>query len=165
MISLINLIKNRRSIRKYTDKKIPDKELRQILEAGIWAPSGLNNQPWRFAVITDIDVRERISQWTKYAQIIVNSTCCIAVFYNHSAGYNRDKDIMSIGACIQNMLLYASSIGIGCVWLGEILSNKDEINSILGIGDDNELMAMIAMGYPDEDGKSTRKKLEDFIIY
>jgi nitroreductase len=72
------------------------------------------------------------------------------VFYNIPEGYNRDMDLLAFGACVQNMLLPAHSIGIGTVWLGEILNRKSEINTLLEITDNYELMAVIALGYPAE---------------
>lgn len=162
--SIINQIHSRRSIRRFTDKPIQDENIMILLEAGIWAPSGLNNQPWMFSIIKDEMVKNDIAQYTKYSRIIRDAYCCIAVFYNRPVGYNRDKDIMSIGACIQNMLLAATSLGIGSVWLGEILAMKEDVRKTLGIGEEQELMAVVALGYPNEQPKSNRKPLQEFII-
>jgi nitroreductase len=164
MNDIIKSIKKRRSIRKYTAEKVPDEIIRQILEAGRWAPSGLNNQPWKFAVIRDQQLKEKLSGLTHYKRIIVESNVCIAVFLNIPSGYNRDKDCMAIGACIQNMLLAAESLSIGCVWLGEILNKKEQFNEIVGIDSENELMAVIAMGHPDESPSKDRKDLDEFLI-
>ena len=71
---------------------------------------------------------------------------------------------MSIGACIQNILLAAESLGIGAVWLGEILNRRDDVNGILGIEDENELMAVIALGHSDEEPRSTRKETESLML-
>ncbi|HON79613.1 MAG TPA: nitroreductase [Spirochaetota bacterium] len=139
---VLQSIRERRSIRKYTGENIPDSIIEQILDAGRWAPSGLNNQPWRFAVVRDAVFREKLSRLSHYGRIITECNICIAVMYNHVAGYDRDKDLMAIGACIQNMLLSAHSMGIGSVWLGEILKRKKEVNEILGIEDGDELMAV-----------------------
>jgi nitroreductase len=156
---IVSTIKNRRSVRKYTGDEIPEQAISLILEAGRWAPSGLNNQPWKFAVIKNGELKDGLSGFTSYGGIITKCNACIAVFYDTLEGYNRDKDVMSIGACIQNMLLAASSLGIGSVWLGEILNRKSEVNSLLGIDPRYELMAVIALGYPDESPKSSRKEI------
>ncbi len=157
-------ILNRRSIRKYINREIPDSIIESILDAARWAPSGLNNQPWRFSVIKDAHIKEKLSSLTKYGKIIKNSGTCIAVFYNIPSGYNRDKDLMSIGASIQNILLASESLGIGAVWLGEILNRKEEVNSLLEIEKDNELAAVIALGYPDETPSKNRKSLESLML-
>ena len=162
--NIISLIKKRRSIRKYTNATIPETDILSILESGRWAPSGLNNQPWKFVIITNLSAKVLISDLTAYSRIIRESSSCIAVFYDQASGYDRDKDIMAIGACIQNMLLAAQSLGIGSVWLGEILNKKEKFNELVAVSREYELMAVIALGYPDEEPESTRKSLRNLII-
>ena len=72
--------------------------------------------------------------------------------------YNRDKDIMAIGACIQNMLLEAHSLGLGTCWMGEILNRKEELKDFLQLDEDLEIMAVIAVGYPAEKIKGPGRK-------
>lgn len=162
--TVLKLIRGRRSIRKFKAEDIPEETIFEILEAGIWAPSGLNNQPWRFIILKDRDFRQKISGLTKYSGIITGSDFCIAVFYNTSAGYDRDKDLMAIGSCIQNMLLYSYSAGIGSVWLGEILKNKHEINRLLEVDDSCEFMALLAFGIPDETPSSGRSDITNMLL-
>lgn len=163
-MNLLEIIRSRRSIRRYTKETVSDKIINEILEAGRWAPSGKNNQPWRFAVIKDKFFKEKLSEMTHYSGIVSGSDFCIAVFYHNPAGYHRDKDLMSIGACIQNMLIYAHSLGIGSVWLGEILKNKDTIVDILGVNPSNEFMALAAFGYPDESATSERLDMNQLLL-
>ena len=155
---------NRRSRRRYSDKNIPEDSIATILEAARWAPSGLNNQPWRFVVIRNDDIKHNLSQLTKYSRILQTCNSCIAVFYNHPAGYNRDKDIMSIGAAIQNMLLAAEALKIGAVWLGEILNKKDDVNRVLEVSPENELMAIVALGYSEETPEKDRVEAGDLLL-
>ncbi len=161
---LLTFIKSRRSIRRYKKENIPEEIIQRLLEAGRWAPSGKNNQPWRFSVISDSDIKSKLSSLTKYKRIVEECNVCIAVFLNLSAAYHRDKDMMSIGACIQNILLEAEASGIGAVWLGEILSRKEEVNSLLGIDDDNELAAVIALGFPDETPVKGRQDMNSLML-
>lgn len=161
---ILTAIKTRRSIRKYTQDDIPAQAIETILEAGRWAPSGLNNQPWRFCVISDSAIRNTMATLTAYGRIVKQCSACIAVFYHLPDGYDRDKDAMAIGACVQNMLLAAASLGLGAVWLGEILKRKSEVNGLIGLDADCELMAVIALGYPDESPRSSRKKLSSLIV-
>ncbi len=163
-MKLLDLINSRRSIRKYKHETVSDLLINEILEAGRWAPSGKNNQPWKFVLIKDKSFKSRLSEMTHYSDIVSGSDFCIAVFYNKQAGYHREKDIMSIGACIQNMLLYSHSIGIGSVWLGEILKNREKINDLLGIDFSNEFMALIAFGYPDEVVVSERLNMNEILL-
>lgn len=162
--AILKLIRSRRSIRKFKTEEIPEEIIYEILEAGIWAPSGLNNQPWRFIILKDHDFREKISKLTRYSRIITDADFCIAVFYNKPAGYDRDKDLMAIGSCIQNMMLYSFSAGIGSVWLGEILKNKPEINRLLEVDQSCEFMALLAFGIPDEAPTSERSDITNMLL-
>jgi len=136
-----------------------------ILEAGRWAPSGLNNQPWKFAVIEDRGLNEEISRLTHYARVVKGAQVLIAVFLDNSEGYHRTKDVQAIGACIQNMLLETHSQGLGAVWLGEIIKSDKQIRDVLGLTSDLELMAVLAIGYPAENpGHGARKEIENIIV-
>jgi nitroreductase len=165
-LDILDIIKTRRSIRKFEGTKVPEQLAQKVLEAGRWAPSGLNNQPWRFAVIRDVSVREELSKLTHYARILIDADILIAVFLDNEAGYNRTKDVQAMGACIQNMLLEAHSIGLGCVWLGEIMKSSEQIRKMLALPENLELMAVLALGYPAEKPKAAKRKdLKDLIVF
>jgi len=155
-------ILNRKSIRKYTEELVSEEKILEILEAGRWAPSGLNNQPWKFVIVRE--KKEELASLTKYGNVIRDANQCLAVFLDQASSYNRTKDLLAIGAAIQNMLLRAYSLGIGTCWLGEILNRKEEVNILLEIPQEMELVAVIALGYPNEKPISTRKKLDELII-
>ena len=155
----------RRSIRKYSPKDVDKKDINKVIEAATWAPSGLNNQPWTFKVISDKQEKDSLAGFTKYGKIIKSAPVAICVFLDNSATYNRDKDIMAVGACIQNMLLQAYSLGLATCWLGEILNKRAEVEERLGTEADHELMAVVTLGYPEEgEVKSSRKGLNTFLI-
>ena len=161
---MLDYIKSRRAVREYLEKEPTDKAIEKILDAGRWAPSGLNNQPWRFVVIKDKDVKEDISRLTKYSKIVRSAPVLICVFLDNQEVYNRDKDMLSAGACIQNMILEAHSLCLGTCWLGEILNKKEKINQLLKVPRDYELMAVVTLGYPTPKRRtSTRQPLKDFI--
>ena len=111
-------IKQRRSIREFTDQATDTAALHEIIQAGIWAPSGLNNQPWRFVIIREAAIRAQLAEQTTYGHIILGAPALIAVYLDREAMYDDLKDAQSAGACIQNMLLTAEAIGLGAVWLG-----------------------------------------------
>jgi nitroreductase len=140
-------IKTRRSIRQFSKEPVSDESVNQILESGLWAPSGKNNQPWKFAIIRDPSVKESLAGLTHSRSIIQGAPVCIAVFLDHSRVYDRTKDVQAIGACIQNMLLTIHSLGLGGIWLGEILKNKEKVSELLGAGEPLELMAVVALGH------------------
>lgn len=165
MPDIISVIRNRRSIRKFKDKPVEGSKLLRILEAGRWAPSGLNNQPWRFLVIRDKELRSKISRFTKYGRIITGAGSLIVVLMDTADSYNRDKDLMATGAAIQNMLLEARGLGVGSCWLGEIVNQKSNVQKLLKLDSDLELLAVIAFGYPACKPISRRKKLKNLVIY
>jgi nitroreductase len=161
---VMKAIMERRSIRRFSRVSVPDDLLNEVLEAGRWAPSGLNNQPWRFAVVRSAEMRDVISRLTKYGKIIRTCSAFIAVFFHVESGYHRDKDMMGMGACMQNMLLAAHSLGLGAVWLGEILAKREEVNTAMGIGSGYELSSVIALGYPVESPRGRRVALEKLVL-
>ncbi|HPD60134.1 MAG TPA: nitroreductase family protein [Thermodesulfobacteriota bacterium] len=162
---MLEEIKTRRSIRKFTSEVIDDRTINQIIEMGTWAPSGLNNQPWKFVVVKDREMLNKLSRQTLYSHIIKNAPVCIAVFLDNNTSYHREKDLQAIGACLQNMLLSIHHLGLGGVWLGEILKNRKQVEKLLEVPDGIELMAVVALGHPAEKpGKGTRKPLDQAII-
>ena len=123
-VEILDIILTRRSIREFESGPISEESLASILEAGRWAPSGLNNQPWRFVIIEDEQILYKLAYLTKYSSILLLAPLAIAVFLDKEASYSRDKDIMAIGACIQNMLLQVESLSLGACWMGEILNKS-----------------------------------------
>ncbi len=163
--SVLQAIYQRRSIREFTEREIEPEIILEIIRAGIWAPSGLNNQPWRFVIIGDKDIKEQLSRQTHYSHIIMAAQVLIAVYLDKEAMYDSVKDYQSAGACIQNMLLAAEALELGAVWLGQILKNKAEVNTILKLDDRFDLMAVLALGYPrHKEQESTRKDINEFIL-
>lgn len=162
---ILTAITQRRSIREFTDQPVDTATLHEIVQAGVWAPSGLNNQPWRFVIVTEAAIRTRLSEQTHYGHIVLAAPALIAVFLDRETMYDELKDAQSAGACIQNMLLAAEGLGLGAVWLGQILKNKENVSRILGLSGNLELMAIIAIGHPSRrDQQSHRKPLAEFIV-
>jgi len=165
MSEMLNIIKTRRSVRNFSGKKLKSADIAKVLEAGRWAPSGLNNQPWRFGVIENEGLRNRIAVFTRYGSIIRRAAAVIVVCMDVADSYNRDKDLMAVGASIQNMLLEAWDLGIGTCWMGEILNKKTGVADALTLDKDLDLLAVVAMGYPaGKPQKGCRKTLKNLLI-
>ena len=163
---VLEAIRNRRSIREYTDQPIARDLLMEIISAGIWAPSGLNNQPWRFVIICDHEINNKLAVLTHYAHIVQAAPALIAVHLDQKKMYDPVKDHQAAGACIQNMLLAAHELGLGAVWLGQILKNRDRVNDVLQLSDQYDLMALLALGYPKHKNQQSRRQpLKDFILH
>ncbi|MBU1524091.1 MAG: nitroreductase family protein [Candidatus Omnitrophica bacterium] len=107
-MDILQLIKTRRSVRRFKKEKIPAEAVKKILEAARWAPSGLNNQPWRFMVLEGGE-KDTLADYTIYSYAIKGADKVILTFLDKKASYSCEKDLMAIGACIQNMLLYIHS--------------------------------------------------------
>ena len=161
---MLKLLKDRRSVRKFKKKAVPKKIIDKILEAGRWAPSGLNNQPWKFMVLEKQD-KDVLAGYTHYSHILKSADKAIAIFLDKKISYNYEKDLMAIGACTQNMLLYIHSQGLGACWLGEILNQRTQIQKVFKVPKNFELEVVLALGYPAAGPKlSRRKSLKDLII-
>jgi nitroreductase len=165
-MELLEGIFSRRSIRSYRDEPVSPEDLHQILLAGSMAPSGLNNQPWRFVTIRSAAVRNDLAGLTRYRRIVSTAPLLIAVFIDTAAIYNEVKDHQGIGACIENMLLAAHGLGLGAVWLGEILKSAREVRERLGVSAQMELMAVIAVGHPvtATGERTSRLPLEELLL-
>lgn len=161
---MLNAIKTRRSIRKFKKKAVSEKLISEILEAGRWAPSGLNNQPWRFKVLEG-EKKDSLCAFTHYGQVIKGADKLILVFMDKKTAYSWEKDLMAIGASIENMLLYIHSKKLVACWLGEILNQRKKIYKFLKIPPALELEAAIALGYPlNKSPQGKRKSLKSLIV-
>jgi nitroreductase len=163
--AVLTAIHERRSIRQFTEAPVSRDLIMTAVEAASWAPSGLNNQPWRFAVIWDKPLQEALAGLTRYASILTSASVLIAVFLDKEASYDYTKDCQAVGACLQNLLLSLHSMDLGAVWIGEILKNKERFREILKLPERLELMAVVAAGHPARrDQKSHRRPLEELIL-
>jgi nitroreductase len=161
----MELIRSRRSVRSFADRPVDDALVDQVLEAARWAPSGLNNQPWRFLVVREADLKSRLAAHTRYRKVVEGAPVVIPVFIHKPTMYNEVKDHQSMGACLQNLLLMAHALGLGAVWLGEILKNADPVRRELGLGEELELMAVAALGWPaGPAGEGVRRPLAELML-
>ena len=164
---LLNLIKSRRSVRNFVYKKIDNQTIKEIVDCGRWAPSGQNSQPWKVCIVSHPTVKRMISEQSKYGGIIESAYLNFVVFLDLERGYDRVKDILAIGAFIQNMLLAIHAKGLGAVWIGEILKNKEKISEIFKFSPERyELMGVLTVGLIDESiekkEERTRRSLDEF---
>gem|GEM_PF-1945071 len=89
----------------------------------------------------------------------------IAVFLDSSLSYDRTKDVQAIGACIQNMLLKKYALGLGAVWLGEILKNGTAVRELLKVRATMVFMALIAQGYTSEKNAIFTREITEEVIF
>jgi nitroreductase len=188
-MNTLEAIAARRSIRRFTDKPIPDDMIKIILNAAILAPSGKNKQPWRFTVVRDSHRVEMIkilragiasvkekgenpgsSEWS--ACVMDEAPVTIFIFnpggmppwMDHSVDEMIDDvvDIQSIGAAIQNMLLAAQELGLGSLWICDVFYAYEELAQWLG--ESGEMIAAVSLGYPGEAPAPRPRKTMDEVV-
>lgn len=173
MNELTDLFENRYSCRNYLPDDIKDEDIQKILYDGTLAPSTNNRQPWTFSVVKNIEIKNKISEllkqkgiennngaFIKTAQAIYVAPVLICVF-NKEVNDESISIIQSIGACIENMLLSATDLGISSLWIRATSCIEKEIETMLNKGNEH-LMACITLGYDNKQEHSKiRNKIED----
>jgi len=165
-MDLIEAIRSRRSIRKFKDKKIPNKDILKLIESAIYAPSACDIQGWRFIIVDKPEIiRELVDRGA--ASFIRNTSQGILVLYDNRTDNLEYMDyIQSAAAGIQNILLVAHSLGIGTCWVCH-LPSKNEIREMFGIPPNYDPIAYIAIGYPEGKVKERKRKykVEEIVSY
>ncbi|MBQ7936826.1 MAG: nitroreductase family protein [Clostridia bacterium] len=147
---IIEIIKKRTSVRNYAEELLSDEILTEILQAGLYAPSGKNRKPWRFAVIKDKTILNELSNLTVYSRFIRHAPVLILLYSLQTNDYPIEKDILSIGACMQNILLAATEYGYGTCVIGEFFGKEKTVNKITSIEFSNTtLLCGITLGKPN----------------
>jgi nitroreductase len=156
---LLRIIYNRRSVRRYERRPVPDDVLRSVLEAGRQAPSARNLQPYCFIVVRDPELKKKLifSEWNKF----IEEAPIVIV----GCGDSRAKwAVVDVAIALQNMVIAAEVLGLGTCWIGHFI--EDEVKRILRIPDYMRVVAMITLGYPAErPGPRPKKSLEELVRY
>ncbi len=162
---LLKEIENRRSIRKYEDRPVTEEQIREILEAGFWAPTAMNKQEWRFAVVLNRDKLNELAEVNNYARM--TKDCAFAVIVGFEEGVNDRFGEVDCGAAIENMLLQAESMGIGSVWCAVMPgSEKEEIyKSVLGLPAGFRTVASVQFVFPGESRNAEDRFDEKKVTY
>jgi nitroreductase len=168
-MQFLELAKKRFSVRNFKPKRVEEVKLKKIIEAARVAPSAVNYQPWHFVVLTDEMQREAVSS-TYNAQWIRSAPVIVAACGDHSKSWKRGdgKDHLDIDVAIaiDHMTLAAAELGLGTCWVCAF--DEEKCRLILGLPDSFEVIALIPLGYPDEEGDTkrfvvARKKLEEIV--
>ena len=173
-MDFIDLVKKRKSTRKYNSKKIEKKLLDKCLEAARLAPSACNSQPWRFIIIETGSVKDRIireafngvyalNTFAKKAPVIVVVVREKSKYTARLGGSLRDVDysLIDIGIACDHLTLQAEELGIGSCWIGWF--NEKAIKNILELPKNAKVDIVLSLGYPEEDyiKAKKRKSLDD----
>ena len=159
---LLTIIKNRRSIRRFLKNPISQEKINLILEAGRWAPSAENSQPWEYLVIKNKEILNDISRTGLGGAILRRAPMAIGVVTKTRPNYaevefykNEIEEVPETGAIgftpyqdcgltIMNMLLMIHSLGLGACCVGSI--DRDYAKSLLNLKKDDYLAILLAVG-------------------
>jgi len=156
-MEVFEAIQARRSVRAYLKKKIPEKILNKVLEAARIAPSANNFQPWHFIVVKDAAKRKALSTG-RWAKFLVESPVVIVGCGDKKK--SPEWHVIDTTIALQNMVLEATSEGLGTCWIGSF--HENDVKSLLKIPDNFNVVALLAVGYPkkksDPGSKPLRKR-------
>lgn len=170
-MAVLEIIRNRCSVRQFKPEIIPDDILQKILEAARWAPSPFNTQPWEFIIIKNKETLEAISKYARYSGYLVDVPMAIAVVvppvnikFSWVEGIGETR--FAAAMAVQNMMLAAWELGMGTCWVS---IERDEVGKILGVPRTHFVLTVMPVGYPEtvpkEHEEKLRKKIEDAISY
>ena len=137
--TMVELLQERRSIRRYTGEAVPEESLKQILQAGLLSPSGHNAKPWEFVVVKDRETLDKLSQCREgSAEMLKGAYCAVVVL-----GDEEKTDVWTedCSAAMMNMHLTASSLGVGSCWIQGRLRTVN--------GKSTEAVVKEILGFPD----------------
>ncbi|MEE9611805.1 MAG: nitroreductase family protein [Desulfatiglandales bacterium] len=180
MNELTEVIKRRRSVRKFEPKPISEEIIRDILDCARLAPTANNLQPWLFGAVTDPSIRREIAELTEYGKFIkeAHSTVldelteygkfikdcavCFAVFADSTKKYFLEDGC----AATENILLACTAHGIGSCWVaGHKKDYAESVRQLLNVSEPYTLIALIAAGYSGGTPSPKKKSLDDVAFF
>ena len=151
---VLETIKKRRNVVRFESTPIEEEEVEAILEAGQWASSWLNKQPWKFIVVTDKGIKEQLSHVvpTVFTKAIVEAPVCIAIAVDTEVDSFHFVEAGAIAT--QNMALAAHSLGLYSCWVGvfnlkgERNSSEVKIQKVPGLPKTYRVISLLPIGHP-----------------
>ncbi|MBN1269014.1 MAG: nitroreductase family protein [Kiritimatiellae bacterium] len=168
-MKFLDLCLARRSVRSYSDRKVPREAIERCLEAARLAPSACNSQPWRFIVVDDETLRPELAKAAFSGLYAMNAFAreapVLIVVITERAKYSAGLGgmfrgtryaLIDIGIAVEHLVLQAEEEGLGTCWLGWF--NEKAVKKILGLPRSAKLDIMISLGYPAEGVEPREKK-------
>ncbi len=155
-MDVMEVIRTRRSIRKFTDKPVLPEMIDTILQAAMLAPSAGNQKPWHFIVVTDREKLDHVPSYHPYAGMIRQAGVAIVVCGAPEGTKWPDFWVQDCSAAIQNLLLAARGLGLGTVWTGvyPLEDRMIKTRELFGIPENVYPLAIIPVGWPDAEFKA-----------
>ncbi len=168
-MKVLDVIQKRQSVRKYKEDAIPEKALMRVLEAARLAPSGKNIQPWKFIIVKDKVLKEKLAQ-ASAGQFFMTEAPIIIVgcgfpdnCYARMGRYMKSWSV-DVTIALEHLILQAQEEGLGTCWIGSF--EEEEVKAILNIPENVKVLALTPLGYPDEIPRFRgRKNLDEIISY
>jgi nitroreductase len=167
---VLDVIRERRSIRSFKSDPLPENALNQILEAARWAPSAGNVQPWEFFVVRSEEQKKGLAKAALGQMFLAEAPVVIVVCAVPSRSARRYRErgeklycIQDTAAATQNILLSATAIGLGTCWIGAF--DEEGVRRVLGLGLDMKPVALIPVGYPAEKPSPPRRRATEEIVH
>lgn len=166
-MNTIETIKNRRSVRAFNEKKIDDKDIKTILECGMCAPTARNQQGFRFIVVDDKELLLKISQGIEHGKMCKDASHAIIVCYEIKDETGELYWVQDGSAVTQNILLSATDLGIGSVWVAvhpreakiEFVTKQFDLPSNI------RPLSIVVLGYKDNFLKTANRYDESKVKY
>jgi nitroreductase len=178
IMDAITCIKTRRSVREFKDNPVSKELLEELVETSAYAPSWKNTQTTRYIAITDPETKKRLAEQccAEHNRGIINSAPVVVAttIVDKRSGFERDGSYSTIrednwqafdnGIATQTFCLAANDKGLGTVIMG--LYDINKAAEILSIPEGQILMALIAVGYPDQEPVAPKRKtVEDLLMF
>jgi len=166
-LPVLDVIRNRSSIRRYKDKPIPKDPLSKILEAARLAQSAANRQPWQFIVVTDPSTKEKLVVVADDQSFVGEAAAVIICLANSERSAKVgpfEGFLIDLAIAIENMALTAWDLGIGSCWIGAF--DEEKVKELLDVPGNLRVVSLLTLGYPDEKpGAKYRKPLREIVYY
>jgi nitroreductase len=148
------VVASKRDQRRYADQEIPEEVVRRILEAGRIAGSASNKQPWRFALIEDTELRQRVAETVYASANVRGAKLVVAIVVTGNPGFDA-------GRAAQNMMIAAWNEGVTSCPNG--MPDAAVTNSLLGLGEDEHVLNILTFGYPDPQRSPEDRPAEEWL--
>ena len=161
---MLEVIKKRRSIRRYTNDPMTDEDVMALLEAAMAAPSADNLQPWEFIVVDDGDLRRKLAETHPWSSMCAGAPVVFVICANDRRSKHWVEDA---SAATENLLLCATGRDLGAVWVGIYPNQESEkhVRATLGIPSAMRVLCMVPVGHPAEERPSGTKFDENKVHY
>ena len=149
-MEIFDAIKTRRSIRQFEEGfVVPFEDIKKILEAGMYAPSAMNRQPWEFMVITDQVLLSHIQKEHKYASFATSAGVMIAVCEDTNKSH-AGMGPLDVALASQNIMLAAHAMGYATCFCGVYPETDEKFGALLQVPPQIKVIGLIALGKPIE---------------